>query len=63
MEVDDKMVLEFFAAYGDIASLVIRVFLGVLMIIHGYPKLFSKEMRGQMIPAMKVWVSPELASS
>jgi len=47
------MVLEFLSAYGDLASLVIRIFLGILMIIHGYPKLFSKEMRGQMIPAMK----------
>lgn len=48
-----NMVLEFLATYTDVASLVLRVFVGILMIIHGFPKLFSKEARTQMIPAMK----------
>jgi putative oxidoreductase len=41
------------AAYSDLASLVIRVLVGVLMIIHGYPKGFVKEARQQMIPMMQ----------
>ncbi|NHV97560.1 MAG: DoxX family membrane protein [Thaumarchaeota archaeon] len=41
------------AAYSDLASLVIRVLVGVLMIIHGYPKVFVKEARQQMIPMMQ----------
>ena len=41
------------AAYSDLASLVIRLLIGVLMIIHGYPKLFVKEARQQMIPMMQ----------
>jgi len=47
------MVLEFLGAYPDIASLVVRVVVGVLMIVHGYPKVFSKEARSQMIPMMQ----------
>lgn len=47
------MVLEFLASYTDLASLVLRIFVGALMIVHGFPKLFSKETRAQMIPAMK----------
>ena len=56
-----KMVLEFLSNYGDVASLVIRVFLGALMVIHGYPKVFSKEQRSQMIPAMKSMGVPRIA--
>ena len=41
------------AAFSDLASLVIRLLIGVLMIIHGYPKLFVKEARQQMIPMMQ----------
>jgi len=47
------MVLELLSNYSDIASLAIRIAVGVLMIIHGYPKLFVKETRAMMIPAMK----------
>ena len=47
------MVLEFLAAYTDVALLITRILVGVLMIIHGYPKVFSKQGRAQMIPGMK----------
>jgi len=53
--------LQFLSGYSDIASIVIRVIAGVLMIIHGYPKLLSKEARGQMIPAMKSMGVPRVA--
>jgi len=55
------MVLEFLSNYSDAASLVIRIVIGILMIVHGYPKLFSKESRAQMIPAMKSMGVPRLA--
>ena len=45
--------LEFLGNYPDAASLVVRVLVGVLMIVHGYPKVFAKEARSQMIPMMK----------
>jgi len=45
--------LEFLGAYPDLASLVVRVLVGALMVVHGYPKVFSKEARSQMIPMMK----------
>jgi len=53
--------LEFLASYTDAASLVVRVFVGVLMLVHGYPKLFVKEARNQMIPAMKSMGVPRAA--
>lgn len=45
--------MEFLGAYPDVASLVVRVLVGVLMIVHGYPKVFAREARSQMIPMMK----------
>ena len=38
------MVLEQLAAYSDYAALLLRIAIGILFVVHGYPKLFGKEM-------------------
>lgn len=54
------MILEFLGAYPDVASLVVRVLVGVLMIVHGYPKVFAKDARSQMIPMMQSMGVPRI---
>src|SRR3972149_26311 len=45
----------------DLATLVLRVFLGAIFIIHGFPKLFRAEARAQTIGFMKsVGIPPAL---
>lgn len=52
--------LEFLSEYNDLASLAVRIVIGVLMIIHGMPKLAGPS-RPQMREGMKqVGVSPIL---
>lgn len=42
-----------FPILPDAGLLVLRIFLGLVMIYHGYPKLFKPAMRNQAIGGMK----------
>jgi putative oxidoreductase len=51
-----------FPAPIDLASLLLRLFLGAIMMVHGFPKLFRAEGRAQTMGFMKgVGVPPALA--
>lgn len=44
--------------FPDLAILALRLFLGAVLIAHGYPKLFKASMRSQAIEGMKAMGVP-----
>lgn len=56
--------MELFNGGSDIGLLLLRVFVGAIMVVHGYPKLFRAASRAQTIQFMKsVGVPPALTLS